>query len=72
MCVLNMPKYDTYICFFCIVQGSRTGMPLCRISLQSPAGAARGQVCNINRRLMDFILDACILESIFAIHISAG
>ncbi|KAE8809391.1 caseinolytic protease [Hordeum vulgare] len=24
-------------------KGSRTGMPLCRVSLQSPAGAARGQ-----------------------------
>ncbi|GJN01015.1 hypothetical protein PR202_ga18247 [Eleusine coracana subsp. coracana] len=28
-------------------KGSRTGMPLCRISLQSPAGAARGQADDI-------------------------
>ncbi|XP_044441157.1 ATP-dependent Clp protease proteolytic subunit-related protein 2, chloroplastic [Triticum aestivum] len=28
-------------------KGSRTGMPLCRVSLQSPAGAARGQADDI-------------------------
>ena len=39
-------------------------MPLCRISLQSPAGAARGQVYNLNRRPIGLLLDACILESI--------
>ena len=37
-------------------------MPLCRISLQSPAGAARGQVYNLNRRPIGLLLDACILE----------
>lgn len=28
-----------------IVKGNRFAMPLSRIALQSPAGAARGQVC---------------------------
>ena len=62
--VLNMLEYNTYICSFCAVQGSRTGMPLCRISLQSPAGAARGQVYNLNRRPIGLISDACSLESV--------
>jgi len=27
-----------------LIKGSRVAMPLCRVALQSPAGAARGQV----------------------------
>ena len=50
ICGFNMLKYNAYFCCsVCIViKGSRTGMPLCRISVQSPAGAARGQVCKLN------------------------
>ena len=33
-----------YILFSCVVKGYRFAMPLSRISLQSPAGSARGQV----------------------------
>ncbi|CAL5045600.1 unnamed protein product [Urochloa decumbens] len=36
-------------------KGSRTGMPLCRISLQSPAGAARGQADDIENEANELI-----------------
>lgn len=34
--------------FLCHMKGSRVAMPLSRIALQSPAGAARGQVFILN------------------------
>lgn len=57
--------------FYLFIKGSRVAMPLSRIALQSPAGAARGQVwhkpsswdgsmTNVSSFFVFFPLFACI------------
>lgn len=41
---INFPTFFDVYFFLMIFKGSRVGMPLSRVALQSPAGAARGQV----------------------------
>jgi hypothetical protein len=44
-------------------QGMRTAMPLTRVALMSPAGAARGQVCNLHFSSL-YIVESSVPQSL--------